>query len=254
MIKLQSLGQVGYRLDIADTIIYIDPYLSNSVQEKEDAGISRLIPIPIMPSEVKDAHYVLITHSHRDHCDEDTLIPLAKASPDCKFVAPVNAGNYLTNLGIDLDRIVFIKENFIHINNIIKLYPIPAAHPNIQVNIEGGWDCIGYVIEFENKRLYHAGDTAVHDELIAKLKPIGKINIGFIPVNEHNYYRERRGIIGNMSVRDAFMFAEEIGIEVFIPTHWDMFAVNQVYREEIELLYDKLKPSFQLLFNPTSLC
>jgi L-ascorbate metabolism protein UlaG (beta-lactamase superfamily) len=172
MIKLQSLGQVGYRLDIADTIIYIDPYLSNSVQEKEDAGISRLIPIPMMPSEVKDANYVLITHNHRDHCDEDTLISLAKASPYCKFFAPVNAGNYLTNLGIDLDRIVFIKENFIQINNKIKLYPIPAAHPNIQVNIEGGWDCIGYVIEFENKRLYHAGDTAVHDELIAKLKQL----------------------------------------------------------------------------------
>ncbi|KOR27540.1 hypothetical protein TI05_18785, partial [Achromatium sp. WMS3] len=169
MIKLQSLGQVGYRLDIADTIIYIDPYLSNSVQEKEDAGISRLIPIPMMPSEVKDAGYVLITHSHRDHCDEDTLIPLAKASLNCKFVASVDAGTDLTHFGIDLHCILFIKEIPIKINNKIKLYPIPAAHPNIQVNVEGGWDCIGYVIEFENKRLYHAGDTSIHEELIAKL-------------------------------------------------------------------------------------
>ena len=254
MIKLQSLGQVGYRLDILDTIIYIDPYLSNSVQKKEDAGMTRLIPIPMMPSQVKDADYVLITHSHRDHCDEDTLIPLAKASPNCKFVAPVTVGNYLCHLGINLHRIVFIKENPIQISNKIKLYPVPSAHPTIKMNIEGGWDCIGYVIEIENKRLYHAGDTSVNKELIAYLKKFGNINIGFIPVNEHNYYRERRGIIGNMSVRDAFMFAEEIGIKVFIPTHWDMFAANQVYQEELELLYNKLKPSFKLLFNPTALC
>ena len=137
------------------------------------------------------------------------------------------------------------------INNKIKLYPIPSAHPTIQANVEGGWDCIGYVIEFENQRLYHAGDTSVHEELISYLKQFGNINIGFIPVNEHNYYRQRFGIIGNMSVRDAFRFAEEIGIEVFIPTHWDMFAVNQVYQEEIELLYKKLQPPFKLLFNPT---
>jgi len=253
MIKLQSLGQVGYRLDILGTIIYIDPYLSNSVQEKENTDISRLIPIPIMPFQVKDANYILITHKHRDHCDEDTLVPLAKVSPNCKFVAPINVGNYLLSLGISLHCIIFIKENPIQINNTIKLYPIPSAHPNIQVNMEGGWNCIGYVIEIKNKRLYHAGDTSVDDKLITALKKIGHINVGFIPVNETNYYRERCGIIGNMSVRDAFMFAEEIGVEVFIPTHWDMFAINQVYREEIELLYSKLKPSFKLLFNPTEL-
>jgi hypothetical protein len=61
MIKLQPLGQVGYCLNISDTVIYIDPYLSNSVQEKENTDSSRLIPIPIMPSQVKDADYVLIT-------------------------------------------------------------------------------------------------------------------------------------------------------------------------------------------------
>ena len=254
MIKLQFLGQVGYRLDIGGCIIYIDPYLSNSVHEKENPDLVRLIPIPIIPSEVEDANYVLITHGHRDHCDEETLIPLANASPACKFVVPVNVGNYLIKIGLAKERIINIKESFIDLSNKIKLYIVPAAHPKIELNKEGGWSCVGYVIEYQNKRLYHAGDTSVHEELIYKLKEIGKIDIGFIPVNECNYYREKNGIIGNMSVRDAFMFAEEIGVSIFVPTHWDMFTVNQVYREEIELLFKKLRPSFKLLFNPTKLC
>jgi len=254
MLNLQLLGQVGCRLDIADIVIYIDPYLSNSVQEKENPRLSRLIPIPIKPLEVKDANYVLITHNHRDHCDEDTLIPLAKASPNCKFIAPGKISYYLAQLGIESHRIIQIKEEPIKINKEIKLYPVPASHPYIEENKGGGWNCIGYVIEIKNIRLYHAGDTSVHEEIVSKLKKIGKIDIGLIPVNERNYYRDHQGIIGNMSVRDAFKFAEDIGIDMFIPTHWDMFEANQVYKEEIELLYTKLKPSFQLLFNVISLC
>ena len=54
-------------------------------------------------------------------------------------------------------------------------------------------------------------------------------------------------------IREAFGLAEEIGARIVVPTHWDMFAPNQVYREEIELLYKLISPEFKLSIYPEML-
>jgi L-ascorbate 6-phosphate lactonase len=252
MIKLLPLGQVGYRLDIDGTVIYIDPYLSNSVQEKEDKDLNRLFPLPLKPNEIDDADFVLITHFHRDHCDEDTVIPISICSPRCKFIAPKNVVDYLTSIGIDSDKFQCILKDPILLTKSIRLYPTPAAHPNIEYDSNGGWRFLGYILEIKNKRIYHAGDTSLDKLLIDFITKIGRIDLAFIPVNERNYFRESKGIIGNMSVREAFGFAEALGVETLVPTHWDMFESNQVFREEIEILYSKLKPPFKLEFYPNN--
>lgn len=249
-VNITPLGQVGFRFIINNITIYIDPYLSNSVQEKEDATLARLRPIPIQPNQVKDADYILITHHHRDHCDNDTLEPLAKASPNATFVCPPNVFQHLVEMEIDPERLIIIRDKPLFLQNKLIIYPVPAAHPDVVEDSKGGWQCIGYVIESDGRRIYHAGDTSIVQELIDVLYSIGKIDIAFLPVNERNYYREKKGIIGNMSVRDAFQLAEELKVDILVPTHWDMFAANQVYQEEIELIYNKMKPPFRLLINP----
>ena len=95
-------------------------------------------------------------------------------------------------------------------------------------------------------RLYHAGDTSLCDEIIEAVTSAGHVDIAFLPVNERNYYKDKRGVIGNMSIREAFYLAEVIGAGTLVPTHWDMFEINRVFPEEIELLYKMLKPEFKL--------
>ncbi len=56
-----------------------------------------------------------------------------------------------------------------------------------------------------------------------------------------------------MSVREAFQFAEEIGVRQVVVMHWDMFAINAVDPEEIHLLYKRTKPDFTLLMDPNYL-
>jgi L-ascorbate metabolism protein UlaG (beta-lactamase superfamily) len=127
---------------------------------------------------------------------------------------------------------------------------VPAAHPDIKRTVEGYLECLGYLIKFKGKKIYHSGDTSVNKELIEELKQEKHIDIAFISVNEKNYYRDEMGIIGNMSVREAFHMAEDISAKVVVPMHWDMFKQNCVYREEIELLYQKIKPNFELKIRP----
>jgi len=244
-----ALGQVGYKIRLGNSNLYIDPYLSNSVQEKEDPDVIRMVAAPFNAANIHDADFVLITHAHRDHCDEDTLVPLSHASPNAIFVGPQPVQTKLINMGIDQNRILCANTRLIELTEDIKVHVVPAAHPEIKKCEDGqGWQCVGYVIDSNNKRLYHAGDTSLRSEVIHSIKSIGVIDVAMIPVNEQNYMRDKQGIIGNMTVREAFYLGEQIGAKTFIPTHWDMFAQNQVYKQEIELLYQLLSPGFDLLF------
>lgn len=249
-INLLSLGQVGFQLKYSHVTIYIDPYLSNSVQERVADDLVRLVPVPIQPNEVTDANYILITHAHLDHCDPDTLISISKASPVCIFVCPQCVRRILLVWGIPDTRIVPCLTEKVVLGDDLTVFPVPAAHPTIVEDREGGWESIGFVIEWSGRRIYHAGDTAVDQEIMNKINKIGSVDVAFLPVNEQNYYRNQRGIIGNMSIREAFQMAVDIGAKTVIPMHWDMFSANQVYREEIEVVYSGMSPPFDLVFYP----
>ena len=82
-----------------------------------------------------------------------------------------------------------------------------------------------------------AGDTSVCDELLEALKDVGSIDTALLPVNEDNFFRRRRGIVGNMTIREAFGLAAEVGMKNVVPVHWDMFAANSVSPEEIKAVY-----------------
>ena len=253
MIPLQMLGQSGCRFSFPSGTIYVDPYLSNSVQELDSPDLKRQVPIFIEPHEVTDAAVVLITHSHIDHCDPLTIPKIAKASPNAIFYGPIGVINQLEIWGIDKARLFLASENWHQITDAVRIRPTPAAHPEIERDTNGNLACVGYILEYSSQKIYIAGDTFARQEIIDLLIEHGPISTAFLPVNEHNYFRGRRGIIGNMSVREAFQFAEEIGAKQVVAVHWDMFAINAISPDEIKFVHQQLNPNFSLLINPTSL-
>jgi len=249
-ISITPLGQVSYRYLFDGLVVYIDPYLSNAVQEQEDERMHRLVEVPLNAGDIHDADYIFITHVHRDHCDEETILALIGGSPQCRIVGPGPVCAKLKEMGVDKDRILPARKNPLNLDSRLTVHPVPAAHPEIEIDEGGGWTAIGYVFDCNGCRFYHAGDTSLRDEIIAAVTGIGSIDKAFLPVNEKNYYKDRQGIVGNMSIREAFYMAEAINAATLVPTHWDMFEINQVFPEEIELLYARLKPNFELNIMP----
>ena len=251
-LPVTPLGQSGYRFGFGDCVVYVDPYLSDSVERLEGEDHRRLTPAPAAPGAVTDARVCCITHIHQDHADPDTLMPLAQASAHCRFVCPNEVAKALWAWGIDRDRVVIADREPMQLSDALAVTPVPAAHEDLDVDEEGRCRYLGYVFEWRGRRFYHAGDTSPHEHLLAVLRGLGPIDVAFLPVNERSFFRKRRGIIGNMSVREAFAMAAEIGVRTLVPMHWDMFAPNSVFREEIELVYGRLNPPFALSINPTA--
>jgi L-ascorbate 6-phosphate lactonase len=249
-IPVVPLGQCGFRFQLGGAVVYTDPYLTDHVAEVEGEDMRRLRPVPVRPSEVRDADFVLITHAHMDHCDLETLVPLSSASAACRFVCPNEVAKLLVGAGIDRNRLILAQDNWIDLGRQARVMPVPAAHPRIEIDDEGFLRCVGYVMEYGGRRLYHGGDGSPDERVFERLGRLGTIDVAFIPVNERNFYREKRGIIGNMSVREAFQMAADIGVKTLIPTHWDMFAPNSVFKEELKLMYELIRPPFQMILDP----
>lgn len=247
------LGQSGCRLSFPGATIFVDPYLSNSVQELDGPDLARQVPIPFLPEDVADADWVLITHEHIDHCDPHTLPKLAQASQQARFIGPPPVVGRLHDWGIAAERIVAATEDWIDLAPGLRLLATPAAHPNIERDAQGRLACVGYLLDYAGQRLYLAGDTSARQEIIDALVACGPIHTAFLPVNEHNFFRGRRGIVGNMSVREAFQFAVEIGARQVVAVHWDMFAGNAVDPDEIRLIHQRMDPGFALLLRPCAI-
>ena len=236
-IIFEHLGQSGLFIKTKNLRILIDPYLSNSVEEIDSNDLKRLIPIPYSPDDLKEIDFVLITHNHLDHCDPYTIPQIFSKNPNVKFIGPSPVRKLLDIWGIPKKSIINPKLNKIKLDNQVFLNPIPAAHPQITYDIDNLPNCLGWLLEIYSKKIYIAGDTSLCDELIDFLKKFKSIDIGLLPVNEDNFYRRKRGIVGNMSIREAFQFAIDINIKKLVPVHWDLFEANSVYPDEIKAVF-----------------
>lgn len=247
--SVTPLGQSGFRLAMGGRVLYTDPYLTERVAEVEGPGLRRLRPAPMRPEDVRDADLVLVSHEHLDHFDPTTLRPLLAASPAARLLAPASVCRSASEW-LPPERHLIAREGWLDLGGGLRVHAVPAAHPTIERDGEGLLTRVGFVLEESGRRLYFAGDTSPHEDIVAAVRRLGGVHVAMIPVNERNHYKDRMGILGNMSAREAFQLAEEIGAATLVPIHWDLFEPNRVFPEEVELLHKRLAPPFDLAFDP----
>ena len=248
-IFFQYLGQSGIFCKGNSFSFMIDPYLSNSVEELEAKDLKRKIPIPLKPNEVNDLDWIFVTHEHIDHCDPHTLPILEKNNKNLKIVGPERVRKKLLEWSVPQNKIIKASKKRLKLAEDIFMYAIPAAHPKLTYDQDGEPNEIGWILEIKGKKILFTGDTSITEEIINYLKEYLPIEAAFLPVNEDNFFRRRRGIIGNMSIREAFGLADELNIKTVFPTHWDLFEVNSVLIDEIKAVYKGYSWKFDLTFS-----
>lgn len=206
--KIKWIGQSGYILSDEKIVIYIDPYLSDSVEKA--AGRKRLVPPPVLPEELSGNAYIC-THNHIDHLDPDTISVMNK--DNIKFYAPSDCRKILSELG---------AENFLEFNcgDIISIgdFAIEAVYAKHTV------PAIGLIVTYDGERLYFTGDTLYDERLFQN-----ECDILFICIN---------GKLGNMNAEEAAEITNRINPGLGIPNHYGMFESNtenpEKYIEKID--------------------
>ena len=222
--KVKYLGQNGFVMEWADKKICFDLYLSNCVFELTGGGI-RNYASPCEIEDLKGVNYYFISHEHLDHLDPPTVSKMAKVSPETKFVCPVPCVHALKELGISEECIIGASAHKLLNLEGIQVYPVPEKHEEYSL-VDGEYENLGYVVQYEGFKLFHAGDAIADQRLADELKEQGKFDAMFVPINGHDWKRFNADIMGNMNYREALDLCDYAGTELVVPMHYDLFNNN----------------------------
>lgn len=225
-VGLSWLGQAGFILRAGTTTALIDPFLS--------PHDGRLYETSLPPSAATEIDAVLCTHEHLDHFDAASVPALAAASPHATFVVPAPIVDMVTEAGVAADQVVGLQPDDVLELAGLTVRSVPALHGvtmddayGFGEELSGGLvRFLGYVVDAEGVRLYHAGDTIHYPGMETMLRDM-RVDVAMMPINGRDPEREARGIVGNLSEREAAWLAREIDAGLLIPMHYDMFAGNQ---------------------------
>lgn len=145
-----------------------------------DGKIIYIDPFKLTPDQVRPAGYVFITHGHFDHCSLEDLLKIV--SDQTVVIASAECQSALTNL--PAKKIHYLKpgENLGIANlriNAVQAYNINKfREPGVPFHLPGG-DELGYIIQINGVRIYHAGDT----DHITEMADLKNIDLALLPVS-----------------------------------------------------------------------
>jgi len=220
------LGQSGFLVQWQQRHLLLDPYLSDSLTEKyanTDKPHTRMTARVVDPARLDFIDVVTSTHSHTDHLDAATMLPLRAANLAMALVIPEANRALVADrlhcpvewpLGMESGQTVVVKG--FHITGV------PAAHEQLERDEQGRHKFLGYIIAGDGWTIYHSGDTVLYPGIVDILRQ-WPIDVALLPINGR---APARGVSGNLDGREAAELAKAIGAQVVIPCHYDMFAFN----------------------------
>lgn len=235
-LAIWALGQMGFALKgSGDGLIYLDPYLTGKLKHEAapDEIFYREFPPPLAPGEVTNARAVLCSHEHLDHTDAGTIGPIATASPQATFVLTGWSHAIADAAGIPPERrlVPRVGQPF-HLGDA-RVTALPSAHYQVQEDAGRGHRWLGFLIEWNGVTLYHSGDTIIYPGYVETLKAHPRADVAIVPVNGRDAYRDSLGIVGNLLPLEAAWLARELGWDVLIPGHNDLFIGNCIGAGEL---------------------
>lgn len=169
--KIIWLGHGSFRIEIADQILLIDPWLTGN---------------PVLPPEqhqaaTEGATHILITHAHFDHISDLVRLSQETGAPGVgiyDLMSHFEAAHGLTVIGFNMGGTVQLGE--------VAVSMVPALH---STSLGGAPDAplgreAGFILKGEGHTIYVSGDTSI----MADMDWIGdyyKPDIGILSAGGH---------------------------------------------------------------------
>lgn len=206
---LFSVGQAGFIIKSkSGALLGIDLYLSECVEALEGSdGYKRLLPIILKPDEI-ELDYLITTHFHRDHFDEEA-VPILMRNKKTKLFAAYDCVDDIKKLEIDDNRVSFVGPGDCAEADDIKIKFINCDHGT------GAPKAVGAIVSVNEKIILFTGDTCLRLDRKDEYLSEGKIDYLVAPIN---------GAYGNLNEDDCATLAKCLNPKITIPSHYWMFA------------------------------
>lgn len=201
--KITFYGQNSLHIQLGDTHIMVDPFISGNPLSKNALAIQDL-----------KADYILVTHAHEDH----TL--------DVEAIAKNTGAIIVSNYEIAMHYQA--KGLEVHPMNhggtwdfeFGEVKYVNAIHTSSFPDGSYGGQPGGFVIEGEHKNIYIAGDTALTMDM--KLIPLKtKLDLAILPIGD-NF---------TMGIDDAIIASNFVECDKILGVHYDTFGYIEIDHE-----------------------
>lgn len=197
MAKLRYLGHSAFYVEGINIKAVIDPFLTGNPKSAAK------------PEDFAELDYIFLTHGHGDHIGN--AVEMAKRTGAVVIANTELAGFLSSKKGIKAEGLQIGGRGRFPFG---KVRLVPAWHgcPIVSGSevIYGGIAC-GFVIEIENKKIYHAGDTGLTMEM--QLLAEEDIDVALLPIG--GYY--------TMDIEDAARAVKMIKPRIAVPMHYNTF-------------------------------
>ena len=249
LLHIWWMGQSGFLVLWQGNSLLFDPYLSDSLTEKyahTDKPHVRLTGRVVDPSRLDFLQVVASTHNHTDHLDGATLRALIAASPHLRLVVPdANRLFVAERLECDPSWLVGVDDGVQESVGAFRFFGVPAAHETIERDDLGRCKMLGYVVQVGPWTLYHSGDTIHYPEMNETLRR-WPIDVALLPINGR---APERRVAGNLDGAQAAQLAQDVGVGLVIPCHYDMFEFNTATPDDFIVTCESLGQPYRVLEN-----
>ncbi len=161
-----------------------------------------------LPLNPPKADLILVTHEHYDHCDQNAINKISK--PETIIVA-----NEVCSAKIRGKIKILIVGESINLSGV-EIFGVAAYNINKKFHPKGL--VIGFVLELNGVRIYHAGDT----DFIPEMNDLKNLNldVAMLPM----------GGKFTMDANDAIQAANAIAAKITIPMHYKRI-LGDTYKE-----------------------
>lgn len=214
------LGHASVYIRLNGKTILIDPVFGDPWMVK------KFVETPNPTEKIKKLDYILVTHDHRDHCDEPTLKSLLQKFPNAKILGGLEMQDLYNDWKTDTNeaKTAGWYQQF-DLGEDLKITFVPVRHWSRRGLFDMNkrlWG--GYVIEGAGKRIYHGGDSGYgshYKELAETFEKIDYFLIG-IGAFEPRWFMQSN----HNNPEDALQAFQDAKAETLVPIHYGTFDLS----------------------------
>jgi L-ascorbate metabolism protein UlaG (beta-lactamase superfamily) len=215
------LGHASFLLRIEGTTLLFDPILFSSI------GLRQRHALPCPPEDVTGIDYLLLSHGHRDHLDEQSIKLLARQNPNMQVLAPLNMTKLLRGMvpTLPVQEAGWWQQYDLGGNSALEITYLPAAHWHRRGLLDMNQVLWGsFMLRVADKLLYFCGDSGFGDHFELIEKQFGPLDICLMPIGA--YKPSFMMQLSHMDPHEAAKAANILRAGHVVPMHYGTFDLS----------------------------